>query len=100
MSQEEIDLDLLAKQLWALGDPMRLQILRLLPTEPTCEKACNVSKIAELIGLSQPATSHHLRILRQAGVIANEKKCRDMIYWVQVDEASAIAEALREVIRM
>lgn len=93
------DLDMLAKQLWAIGDPVRLQILQILPTEPTCEKACNVSAIAERIGLSQPSTSHHLRILRQAGIIKNEKKCRDMIYWIQLDEAGAVAEALREVLR-
>ena len=98
MQREAIDLDELAKRLWAIGDPVRLQILRLLPTEPTCENACNVSTIAERIGLSQPATSHHLRILRQAGVITNEKKCRDMIYWVQLEEAGAVTEALREVL--
>jgi len=98
MPTQETDLDALAKQLWAIGDPVRLQILRILPTKPTCENACNVSKIAERIGLSQPATSHHLRILRQAGIIANEKKCRDMIYWVQVDASSAVTEALRQVL--
>jgi len=95
----EPDLDTLAKQLWAIGDPVRLEILRMLPTEPTCEKACNVSAIAARIGLSQPSTSHHLRILRQAGIIKNEKKCRDMIYWVRLDEAGAIAEGLRAVLR-
>ncbi|MEN8661841.1 MAG: ArsR/SmtB family transcription factor [Lentimonas sp.] len=99
MQQETINLETLAKQLWAIGDPIRLQILRMLPTEPTCENACNVSTIAERIGLSQPATSHHLRILRQAGVITNEKKCRDMIYWVQHDEAGAVTEALKSVLQ-
>jgi ArsR family transcriptional regulator len=94
----DIDLDLLAKQLWAIGDPVRLKILRILPTEPTCENACNVSKIAERIGLSQPATSHHLRILRQAGIVTNQKKCRDMIYWVQLDQATMVADAFREAL--
>ena len=98
MPTQETDLDTLAKQLWAIGDPVRLQILRLLPTEPSCENACNVSKIAARIGLSQPATSHHLRILRQAGIIASEKKCRDMIYWVQLDASNDVVEALREVL--
>lgn len=98
MSQEQIDLDTLAKQLWAIGDPVRLQILRLLPTEPTCENACNVSKIAERIGLSQPATSHHLRILRQAGIVTNEKKCRDMIYWIDLEAASNVPVLLQELI--
>lgn len=97
MSQFSSDLDSLAKQLWAIGDPVRLQILRILPTEPTCEDACNVSTIAERIGLSQPATSHHLRILRQAGIVTNRKMCRDMIYWVQLEQAEAVAAALQQV---
>ena len=97
-SETNLDLDTLAKQLWAIGDPVRLDILRILPTEPTCEDACNVSKIAERIGLSQPATSHHLRILRQAGIITNEKKCRDMIYWIDLEASSAVSESLRAVL--
>lgn len=92
------DIETLAKQLWALGDPVRLQILQILPTEPTCHNACNVSRIAERIGLSQPATSHHLRILRQAGIITNEKKCRDMIYWIDLAAASGVSDQLRELI--
>ena len=94
----DINIDLLAKQLWAIGDPVRLKILRILPTEPTCENACNVSKIAERIGLSQPTTSHHLRILRQAGIVTNQKKCRDMIYWVQLDQAATVTDALCRVL--
>jgi ArsR family transcriptional regulator len=92
------DVDTLAKQLWALGDPVRLQILQILPTEPTCHNACNVSKIAERIGLSQPTTSHHLRIIRQAGIVANEKKCRDVIYWIDLEAASAVYLQLGELL--
>ena len=96
--ETNVDIDTLAKQLWALGDPVRLQILRILPTEPTCHNACNVSKIAERIGLSQPATSHHLRILRQAGIITNEKKCRDMIYWIDLEATGAVRDQLTDVL--
>ncbi len=97
-AETNLDLETLAKQLWAIGDPVRLEILRILPTEPTCENACNVSKIAERIGLSQPATSHHLRVLRQAGIITNRKMCRDMIYWVDLEAGSLVCESLRELL--
>ena len=93
------DIDTLAKQLWALGDPVRLQILQILPTEPTCHNACNVSTVAERIGLSQPATSHHLRILRQAGIVTNQKKCRDMIYWIDLDSAELVCEHLGALLK-
>ena len=92
------DISELAKRLWALGDPLRLQILRLLPNEPVCHKGCNVSKIAEQIGLSQPATSHYLAILRQQGFISKQKKCRDMIYWIDQEAASTVNAQLRELL--
>lgn len=97
-AETNLDLESLARQLWAIGDPVRLEILRLLPTEPNCETACNVSKIAEQIGLSQPATSHHLRVLRQAGIITYRKMCRDMIYWVDLESSSEVCDSLREVL--
>ncbi|MFO8027700.1 MAG: metalloregulator ArsR/SmtB family transcription factor [Opitutales bacterium] len=97
-AETNLDLETLARQLWAIGDPVRLEILRCLPTEPNCETACNVSKIAERIGLSQPATSHHLRILRQAGIITYRKMCRDMIYWVDLEASGEVCDSLREVL--
>lgn len=97
-TERNIDLDALAKQLWAIGDPVRLEILSILPSVPNCDNACNVSKIAERIGLSQPATSHHLRILRQAGIVTNQKMCRDMIYWIDLEASSAIYQSLEEVL--
>lgn len=88
----------MARQFWAIGDPVRLEILRLLPSGPSCEGACNVSKIAERIGLSQPATSHHLRILRQADIITNKKMCRDMIYWVRPEVLGELQKELAAVL--
>ncbi len=96
----ETDKDQLAKQLWALGDPIRLQILEILPREPDCENACNVSTIAERIGLAQPTASHHLRVLRQAGIVENKKMCRDMIYWLPSQKSLEICETLQQLLRV
>ncbi|CAI8295345.1 MAG: Transcriptional repressor SdpR [Opitutia bacterium UBA7350] len=93
-----VEMDSMARQFWAIGDPVRLRILRILPSAPSCESACNVSKIAERIGLSQPSTSHHLRILRQAGIITNRKMCRDVIYWVRPEVLSELKAELSEVL--
>ena len=51
----------LAKQLWAVGDPVRLRILSLLPPAADCEHGNNVSTLARRLGSSQPTVSHHLR---------------------------------------
>ncbi len=88
----------LAKQLWALGDPVRLNILQLLPQSPNCEHGNNVSELAEMLGLSQPTISHHLRVLRQAGFIHGRKMCRDCFYWIDGEQSQAVLDALRAIL--
>tara|TARA_B100000941_G_C28309878_1_gene450937 strand:- start:173 stop:493 length:321 start_codon:yes stop_codon:yes gene_type:complete len=90
--------DELARQLWAVGDLVRLQILDLLPTSSDCKHALNVSMIADKLGLSQPTVSHHLRVLRQAGIVENKKMCRDVYYWKNTAAALELAEGLQRVL--
>jgi ArsR family transcriptional regulator len=70
--------DLLADRLKALGDPTRLRILDLLvqQTEPLC-----VCDITAQFPQNQPTISHHLRILREAGLIDTEKRGIWSYYW-------------------
>lgn len=57
----------------ALGHPARLKILRFIAD--CCEPGCcetdraAVGRMAELVGLSQPSVSHHLKELRRAGLV-------------------------------
>jgi ArsR family transcriptional regulator len=97
--KKSVDLERLAKQLWALGDPMRLRILEILPTYQNCEHGNNVSQIAEKLELTQPSVSHHLRILRQAGLITNRKMCRDVFYWIEEEAVEKVLEATATVTR-
>lgn len=53
----------------ALGDPIRLRIVILLCWN---QNLC-VTDLTELLGISQPLVSHHLRILRQAGAVTVER---------------------------
>lgn len=91
----QLDEDKLARQLWALGDVVRLRLLHRLPRSPDCEHRNNVSQLAEDMGLAQPTISHHLRVLRQAGLVQNKKMCRDVIYWLNEEAADAVIEHLR-----
>ena len=54
----------------ALGDETRLQIVRLLgqQAEPLC--VCNVEAA---FNLAQPTISHHLKVLREAGLVTTER---------------------------
>lgn len=94
----EIDEDVLAKQLWALGDVTRLRLLRLLPASEQCDSGNNVSTLAEKLGLSQPTVSHHLRILRQAGIVTNRKMCRDVFYWIELDNTRELIASLEQAL--
>ncbi len=55
----------------ALADPNRLEIFRLIAaqTEPIC--ACD---IVDRFAVSQPTISHHLKVLREAGLIAASRR--------------------------
>ncbi len=92
--------DRLAKQLWAIGDSVRIRILSLLPDEANCEHGNNVSGLAEELGLSQPTISHHLRVLRQAGLVSYRKMCRDAYYWIDHKAAREMLAGLQETLEL
>ena len=56
----------LARRLKTLSDPTRLAIVEVLRASPS-----TVSDLAELFSLAQPTVSNHVKILRDAGIVAN-----------------------------
>lgn len=62
----------------ALGDEHRQRIL--LTFEPG--ERLNVGQIAEVSTLARSTVSHHLKILRQAGVLDSEKIGKEVYFWV------------------
>ncbi len=61
----------LAAQFALLGDPLRLQIVQALTHEQLC--TCH---LIDITGAKQPTISHHLRLLREAGVVIGEAEGR------------------------
>lgn len=59
----------------ALGDKTRLAILAMLK-----KRECCVSEICEPFDMSQPSISHHLDILKRAGLVQSEKRGREVYY--------------------
>ena len=55
----------------ALGDPIRLQLVDVLRKH--AGKVC-VCELVPLFDLSQPTVSHHLKVLRQAGIVGSERR--------------------------
>src|SRR5947199_5410220 len=71
----------------ALGDPVRLQLIDVLRKH--AGKVC-VCELVPLFDLSQPTVSHHLKVLREAGIVGSERVGLWAYYFV-------IPGALREL---
>lgn len=68
---------------FALGETARQQILLLL----TEHEALNVNQLAERLPLSRPAISHHLKILRQAGMVGVRPVGVENLHFLTIDAA-------------
>ena len=64
----------------ALGDPVRLRLLSLVASHEGGE-AC-VCVLSAGFDLSQPTISHHLKVLREAGLLQCERRGTWVYYWV------------------
>ena len=89
-------MDDLSLKLKAIADPHRLSILNFLlePIQSCCSRdegvcACDLEGF---LGLSQPAVSHHMKLLVQAGFVRADKRGK----WVYYDLEPAAFAAVRE----
>ena len=86
---EREEAERLAQVAKALGDPIRLQLVDLLRKH--AGEVC-VCELVPLFGLSQPTVSHHLKVLRDAGIVGSERRGLWAYYYVE-------PEALKELSR-
>jgi ArsR family transcriptional regulator len=68
----------------ALSDPMRLRLLSSIASREG-QEAC-VCDLSEGIDLTQPTISHHLKVLREAGLLTSERRA-SWVYYRVVPEA-------------
>ena len=71
----------------ALGDPIRLQLVDVLRKH--AGKVC-VCELTPLFDVGQPTVSHHLKVLREAGIVGSERVGLWAYYFV-------ISDALKEL---
>ena len=79
----------------ALGDEHRQRILL------TFERGerLNAGRIAEVSTLSRPTVSHHLKLLREAGVLGSEKVGKEVYYWIDKPFLEESLEAVLDYVR-
>lgn len=68
----------------AIGDETRQLILMALLESDL--SGARVGEIAEKIHLTRPSVSHHLRILKEAGIVAMRKEGTKNFYYITLDE--------------
>ena len=76
----------------ALAAPQRQQILRLVRDEPL-----TVGAIAEGCGASQQAVSHHLQILKDAGLVNMQREGRRHLYVVNPDGFDSVGSFVADL---
>jgi len=77
----------------ALADEIRLRIVRLLARS----SALCACEIEQAFDLGQPTISHHLRVLRRAGLVGCERRGIWAYYFLKRDAVKAIAQSLKEM---
>jgi ArsR family transcriptional regulator len=75
----------------ALGDPIRLQLVDVLRKH--AGKVC-VCELVPLFDISQPTLSHHLKKLREAGIVDSERKGLWAYYYVIPDALKELSQWL------
>ena len=76
----------------ALGNPQRRAIVELLAKRPR-----SVREIADLLPISRPAVSRHLRLLKEAGLVAERARGTSRIYYLRDEGLHAVQAYLEQV---
>lgn len=80
-----------------LGDPQRLRIFLLL-----CETEACVINLSWVMRMSSPAISHHLRMLRNAGLISSRRMGKEVHYKARTDceQVQKIRDIIQEMMSL
>ena len=75
----------------ALGDPIRMQLVDV--PRKHAGQVC-VCELVPLFDLTQPTISHHLRVLREAGIVGSERRGLWAYYYVNPDAMEEVSRWL------
>ena len=73
----------------ALANPVRRELLEILARQPM-----SAGKLSEQFELSRPAVAEHLKVLRDAGLVADEAQGRHRIYRLTAEPLAQLGEWL------
>ncbi len=76
----------------ALAEPTRLKLVTMLLKNPRC-----VGCLARNLGISEPAVSQHIKVLKKAGLVTGRKKGYFMHYSVNRDALEKLSVYIKEL---
>ena len=86
----------IASDMEQLAHPVRLQLLDILARN---EGRVCVCDLEATVPVKQPTVSHHLRLLREAGLVESEKVGQWVYYRIRRDAVRALRERVQQTLR-
>lgn len=83
--------ELMAWRFKALGDPVRLRLLSLITSSNREVCVCDLTTAFDL---TQPTISHHLKVLRDAGLVDSERRGTWVYYWARPEDLKELSVLL------
>jgi ArsR family transcriptional regulator len=81
-----------------LADPTRLKLLRMLLQQSESDALC-VNALAYHLGVTQPAVSQHLKLLKNAGLVQGEKRGYRVHYFVRREALKEAQELISKALQ-
>ncbi|TFG11946.1 MAG: ArsR family transcriptional regulator [Promethearchaeota archaeon] len=82
----------------ALGDPTRLKLIRLLMFNN--EEKLKVIDLAEKLGISQPAITQHINILKELDLIKSHREKNRIFYYINKIKYTSYQKALNSILEL
>ncbi len=80
-----------------LADPTRLRLIGLLCRQRLSDALC-VKALADALGISQPAVSQHLRVLKSIGLVKGERRGYRIHYFINREALERFRELVRSAL--
>jgi ArsR family transcriptional regulator, arsenate/arsenite/antimonite-responsive transcriptional repressor len=90
-TMDEAAADRIAGMFRALGDPVRLRLAAMIAAK---DEIC-VCELTPHFALSGPTISHHLKVLREAGLVDCERRGTWVHYWIKPEALQSLSTLLK-----
>ncbi|MFC2014005.1 ArsR/SmtB family transcription factor [Chloroflexota bacterium] len=99
MEKKKVSIEEQAALFSVLADPTRLKLLRLLLKQREPDALC-VNALAYHLGVTQPAVSQHLKLLKKAGLVKGEKRGYRVHYFVKREALNKAQELISQALQI